>query len=321
MNENQNREDGRTTMSSYIGIEIGGTKLQVVAGTGDGAILERERYAVAKSRGGEGIREQIAKALPPLLEKHAATAIGVGFGGPVNPQTGRIAKSHQIEGWSDFELTDWLHELSGLPVRVENDANVAALGEAVAGAGRDRNPVFYVTLGSGVGGGLVVDRRIYHGATPGESEIGHVRLDKSGVLVEQRCSGWAVDQKIREAIRMSPDSLLAKRVGDETGGEAGFLVEAIESGDELAGKILNETADDLAFGLSHVVQLMHPEMIVLGGGLSLIGEPLRKRVLEGLRNYIMEVFGDGPEVKLSALREDAVPVGSLILAGSEHTLG
>jgi len=229
-----------------------------------------------------------------------------------------------------------LHEQTGLPVSVDNDANVAALGEALAGAGRGLNPVFYVTLGSGVGGGLVVDGHIFHGAKPGESEIGHVRLDKSGVVVEQRCSGWAVDRRIREAIKHEPKSELARLVNNVLpaagrqagvsdgrqdaghtlqGGEARHLKPALEAGDALAQRILDETAEDLAFALSHVVHLMHPATIVIGGGLSLIGEPLRVAVQTQLRRFIMEVFGAGPSVQLAALGEDAVPVGALWLAG------
>src|SRR6185295_6797087 len=108
----------------------------------------------------------------------------------------------------------------GAPVTVENDANTACLGEALRGAGVGRNPVFYVTLGSGVGGGLVVDGRIYHGAMPGEAEIGHVRLDRNGTTVESRCSGWAVDAKVRALKATEPDSLLARLVSENVGGEA-----------------------------------------------------------------------------------------------------
>jgi glucokinase len=324
-------------MRSYIGIEIGGTKLQLVAGDAGGRIMDRHRLQVDQARGGAGIREQIAQALPGLITNHRPAAIGVGFGGPVDHETGRIAKSHQIAGWSEFELGEWLREQAGLPVRVDNDANVAALGEALAGAGRGLNPVFYVTLGSGVGGGLVVCGRIFHGAKPGESEIGHVRLDRSGVIVEQRCSGWAVDRRIRAAIEHEPDSELARLINNvlpascrpsdasqvwqaaghtlRGGGEARFLKPSLEAGDGLARRILDETAEDLAFALSHVVQLMHPAMIVLGGGLSLVGEPLRTAVQTHLRRFIMEVFGAGPSVQLAALGEDAVPVGALLLAG------
>lgn len=309
-------------MSKLLGIEIGGTKLQLVAGDAGGRIIDRHRLQVDQSRGGAGIREQIAEALPQLIASHRPAAIGVGFGGPVDHETGRIAKSHQIEGWSEFELGEWLHTQTGLPVRVDNDANVAALGEALAGAGRGLNPVFYVTLGSGVGGGLVVGGRIFHGAKPGESEIGHVRLDKSGVIVEQRCSGWAVDRRIRAAVEHEPDSQLARLVNNvlpaacrQSGGEARYLEPALAVGDALAQRILDETAEDLAFALSHVVQLMHPATIVIGGGLSLVGEPLRAAVQRHLRRFIMEVFGAGPSVQLAALGEDAVPVGALLLAG------
>lgn len=292
-------------MLSLIGIEIGGTKLQIVAGAEDGNISERLRFAVNSSGGGKGIRKQIESALPDFAKRTNGRAIGVGFGGPVDWRTGQICCSHQIEGWSEFPLAQWLQELTGLPARVDNDANVAALGEALHGAGRGQQIVFYVTLGSGVGGGLVVDKMIYHGAIPGESEIGHVRLDRTGTTVESRCSGWAVDAKMREA-----------KLANSNGGEARRLPELLKAGNPLAQKILAETADDLAFGLSHVVHIAHPEIIVLGGGLSLIGEPLRAAVENALRKYIMHAFAPGPGVTLAALQEDAVPVGALALAAA-----
>ena len=299
---------------SFLGIEIGGTKLQLVAGDADARIVERRRFTVDQARGGAGIREQIAGALPELMQLAQPAALGVGFGGPVDAATGQICCSHQIEGWSEFPLGEWLRGLTGLPVTVDNDANTAALGEASRGAGAGHNPVFYVTLGSGVGGGLVVDGRIYHGAKPGEAELGHVRLDKSGVTVEQRCAGWAVDRKIRAACQREPWCPLAKLTADADHGEARSLAPALAQGDALAQRILDEVADDLAFGLSHVTQLMHPEVIVLGGGLSLVGEPLRAAVATALKRYVMEAFAPGPRVVLAGLGEDAVPVGALLLA-------
>ena len=301
---------------SFLGIEIGGTKLQLVAGDADARITARRRFTVDKARGGAGIREQIAAALPKLMDLAKPAAIGVGFGGPVDSATGQICCSHQIEGWSEFPLGEWLRGLTGLPVTVDNDANTAALGEALrgAGVGVGSNPVFYVTLGSGVGGGLVVAGRIYHGAKPGEAEIGHVRLDKSGATIEQRCAGWAVDRKIREACQREPRSPLAQLTADADHGEARALAPALAQGDALARRILDEVADDLAFGLSHVTQLMHPEVIVLGGGLSLVGEPLRAAVASALKRYVMEAFAPGPRVALAGLGEDAVPTGALLLA-------
>ena len=300
---------------TFLGIEIGGTKLQIVLGDERRTIHQRFRRTVAKELGGAGIRAQIEavlrEELPQLADK--PVAIGVGFGGPVDWATGRIARSHQIEGWSGFDISGWLTGLTGIPAFVDNDANVAALGEAVHGAGRGANPVFYITMGSGVGGGLVVDGRIFHGAKPGESEIGHVRLDKSGVIIEDRCSGWAVDRRIREAVALHPHGPLGIHAANLTRGEARALAPALAENDPLAEAILSEFADNLAFGLSHVVQLMHPERIVLGGGLALVGEPLRDAVAAALPRYVMEVFGPGPELALAGLGEDAVPVGCLAL--------
>ncbi len=279
-----------------------------------GKISERRRLTVEPAKGAAGIRAQIEGALPELLRGRQIRGIGVGFGGPVDWRTGKICRSHQIEGWSEFDLGGWLRQLTGAPVVVDNDANVAALGEALGGAGVGFNPVFYVTLGSGVGGGLVVDGRIYHGAQPGESEIGHLRLDRSGRIVEACCSGWAVDARIRELKLKEPESLLARLAGQSVGGEAEHLAAALERGDAAAGRLLRDTAEDLAFGLSHVVHLFHPAIVILGGGLARVGEPLRAAVEGALRQFVMEAFAPGPGITLSRLGEDAVPAGALKLS-------
>src|SRR5882724_219795 len=248
-----------------FGIEIGGTKLQIAAqaaaGQAGAKIIQRHRLIVDPARGAHGIRRQIEATLEQMLRALKPAAVGVGFGGPVDWKTGMICRSHQIEGWSGFDLAGWLENLVHAPVLVDNDANMAALGEAIHGAGMGANPVFYVTLGSGVGGGLVVDGRIYHGATPGEAEIGHVRLDRSGTTVESRCSGWAVDAKMRTLKTSRPDSAIAQMIGDRAGGEAKHLAVALQQDDTSARRILEELAADLAFGLSHVVHLFHPQII------------------------------------------------------------
>src|SRR5262249_54088878 len=159
-----------------------------------------------------------------------------------------------------------------------------------------------------------VGGEIYHGALPGEAELGHVRLDRSGTTVESRCSGWAVDAKIRALAKKEPSSHLAKTLGDRAGAEARHLSAALKHEDGVATKVLEETAGDLAFGLSHVTHLFHPQAIILGGGLSGVGEPLRAAVEQALKGFIMEAFLPGPQIALSVLREDAVPVGALELA-------
>jgi glucokinase len=299
---------------SFLAIEIGGTKLQIVAGDATGKITRRWRAAADRVRGGPGICEQLRAGLTGIRNGLSPLAVGVGFGGPIDFRTGRIARSHQIHGWEGFELKPWLEQQTGLPVATENDANTAALAEAVVGAGAGASPVFYFNLGSGVGGGIVIDAKIFHGLPPGEAEFGHLRLDRTGGTVESRCSGWSVDQRIRAAAETHPNGPLARLLEPTPGGEAKHLPAALAQRDATAQSILTELADDIAFALSHVVHLIHPAVIVMGGGLSLIGEPLRNAVAEALPGHVMEAFHPVPPVRLAMLAEDAVPVGALILA-------
>jgi len=300
-------------MSIRIGIEIGGTKQQIVAGDVEGKIIDRCRFSVSPKDGGPVIRERITEELPKLISNHKPDRIGIGFGGPVDISKGTVAVSHQVEGWSGFPLCDWLQELTGLPVLIENDANTAALAEALRGVGCGLNPAFYMNMGSGVGGGLIIDGKIYHGNVPGEAEVGHLRLNFDGATVEDRCSGWAVDRTIRAAIKNAPDCPLAQIIGDTKDGEAKYLAAALAQNDPIAQTILETLTRDLAFALSHVTHLFHPKIISLGGGLSLVGEPLRQGIAEKLSGFLMKIYGDGPEIKLAELGEDAVPVGALLL--------
>lgn len=306
-----------------LGIEIGGTKLQLVTDDMTGRITQRFRYAVDPSKGADGILAQIAATIQQLPEP--PQAIGVGFGGPLDWKTGRIATSHQIGGWAGFELADWLREqIPGALVRVENDANVAALGEATQGVATGFQQVFYMTLGSGVGGGIVIDRKLYHGVSPGEAEIGHVWLvppgdSSKGQTLEQTISGWAVDQQIRDLIPQLPDDSALKiavqtaHAAGLVGKEAQFLHPAYEASDPVAKMLIEQIGSVLALGLSHVVHLFHPEAIVLGGGLSLIGEPLRAAVRQALPRFVITAFHPTPIVLLAKLGEDAVPIGALEL--------
>lgn len=319
-------------MNSYLGIEIGGTKLQLVKGDETGRIMDRCRFVIEPTLGAQRILKQIEACLDPVEGKSGLgtvdwKGVGVAYGGPVDLETGRIVKSHHVPGWDGFPLRDWLEERLQAPVRIDNDAGVAALGESRLGAGVGADSMFYVTLGSGVGGGMIQRGQIYHGEPPGESEIGHLRLDRQGTILESVCSGWAMDRRVREwwsevETHDSPDRddvLLAilKKHSSERGGEAKWLSEALEKGSQAAARMLDEHAASLALGLSHVTHLFHPKRIVLGGGFSLIGEPVRQRVESALEALVMEVFRPRPEIHLAQLGEDVATTGALLLASSK----
>jgi glucokinase len=191
-------------MSLAVGIEIGGTKLQAGIGSGDGKLLALARRSVDPAKGGAGIREQIPSLVEEVLAKSTSpmmdiAGIGVGFGGPVDSKRGRILVSHQIEGWSDFPLRDWLAKKVEIPVVLQNDAKTAALAEAMHGAGKGLRRIFYITVGSGVGGGLVIDGVPDVGQGLGAGEIGHTwvpdpetgRPDK----LEHVASGWSIGKR------------------------------------------------------------------------------------------------------------------------------
>ncbi len=292
------------------GIEIGGTKLQVVLGDENGTIQDRCSYIIRASEGASVIRELIEE---DLVKFGKLDGVGVGFGGPINRITGEIWTSYHVDGWTGFNLKNWLEELTASKVIVDNDANVAALAEAVR---QPYNIVFYVTLGSGVGAGLAIDKKIYHGQIGGEVEFGHVRLDRNGMTVQESCSGWAVNGKILNATIDGKGqlALFSKRY---PGAEAKALLPAMHAGDADALEIFNSTMSDLAFGLSHVVHLFHPDTIIIGGGLSQIGDLLRSAVETQLKNFIMDAFQPGPVIQLSQLGTDVVPVGALIVAGQQ----
>lgn len=300
-------------MKTFAGIEIGGTKLQIVLGDENANIHQRFRFSVDQQAGAEGIRKLIIETFKQI-DHNSLRGIGIGFGGPVDHQSGKIYTSYHIEGWANFSITHWLSDLTGVFCSVDNDANVAAIGEALFGSGRNYENVYYVTLGSGLGAGHVVNKTIYHGSPPGELEMGHIRLDKTGKTVQSSCSGWAVDEKIRLAIQKEPKGLLAKLVKKSKGHESKILGDALTAGDKTATAIFQETIDDFAFALSHAVHLFHPQTVILGGGLSLIGEPVRLTTEQKLSGYLMDAFQPGPDIQLSKLKEDAVPVGALALA-------
>lgn len=300
----------------FLAIEIGGTKLQIVAFTEKAEVIKRWRFKIDKQKGAAGIRELINETISEIKNEIPLTGIGVGFGGPVDCQKGTICVSHQIEGWSDFPIADWLTELSGVPAWIDNDANVAALGEATYGAGSSFPTVFYMTIGSGVGGGVVQNKSLYHGQLPGEAEIGHLLLDFNGTTLESQCSGWAMDGKVRAAVAANPESILADfcQVQANPGGETAFLSPALARNCPVAKGLLDELSTKLAWALSHVVHLFHPDVLILGGGVSLLGEPLRMGISERLPSFCMKAFQPPPIVALAGLGEEVVPLGALALA-------
>lgn len=296
-------------MSLAVGIEIGGTKLQVGVGSEDGKLRTLVRRKVDPSQGGLGIRGILPSLIDQALAEagvsaQALTGIGVGFGGPVDSKGGRILVSHQIEGWSGFPLGEWLRGLRNLPVVLQNDAKTAAYAEAKLGAGKGLRRIFYVTIGSGIGGGLVIDGQVDEGQGLGAGEIGHTWVPHPDTgepeKLELVASGWSIGRRARS--RMGEDATAEK------------VYAAAEKGDPYAKALLEESAEALAIGISNVVALLCPERVIPGGGVSLMGplfwEPLRAKVAG---EFGFKPFAGRTEIVPSALGEEVVVIGAVLL--------
>jgi glucokinase len=317
----------------YLGIEIGGTKLQLGLGRGDGVLLGLWRSNVDVAAGGDGIRTQIVAAVPELLvsagvKRGELRSVGVGFGGPVDDATRSVIKSHQIAGWDGFPLADWLGEALGLPAVLGNDADVAGLAEALFGAGKGRSPILYMTIGSGIGGGLIVHGQIMRGTGRGAAEIGHLKVrdprtsDGRLETLENIASGWAIGRYARECVAAdrTAGAVLVARAGSETNISALTVGELVTVGDPLSVRVLGTALDALADAICAAIVLVCPRRVVIGGGVSLIGEPhffapLRKRIAE----RVFLPFAGLTDVVPAALGEAVVIHGALALA--QRTLG
>jgi glucokinase len=314
----------------YLGIEIGGTKLQLGLGPGDGTIAGLWRGDVDPIGGAEGIRRQILAAVPELLRSARVgparlKAVGVGFGGPVDDLTQRIIKSHQIEGWDEFPLAQWLKDALQVPAFLGNDADVAGLAEALHGAGQGLSPVFYITIGSGIGGGFVVDGDIYRGTGRGAAEIGHLRIfdqwkgaESALRPLEEIASGWGIGNYARWLLSQGDgrDSSALKLAGDDVEKVTAKIIgEAAARGDSFSGEVLHECLAALSEAICSVIALLCPRRIVIGGGVSLLGqkllfEPLREMVAK----RIFAPFAGLTEIVPAALGEAVVVHGALALA-------
>ena len=301
---------------AYLGIEIGGTKLQLFLGDVHGKIIFRFKTNVGETKEASIIQNAIFGALKNVIFPlgYNIKAIGIGFGGPVDKTNGSILNSYHIAGWKDFGIVQWVKQILNVPVYLENDANLAALAEAQVGAGQNAGLVYYITMGSGIGGGFIIHKSIYNGSGMAESEIGHLRLNKNGSIFQSECSGWGINEKIRIAIQKFPDSTLAQLVNGDTDSEAKYLKQAFLNKCPVAEQIFSELTDNVAFALSHVVHLLNPEIIIIGGGLSQMGEMFVTSIKEKIPNYLMDVMRPGPLICLSQLNEDVVVAGAIFLA-------
>lgn len=312
-------------MSLTIGIDVGGTK--VLGGVVDesGNILEKARRDTPR-QGGAELTQTIADVALELMRNHKVSAVGVSAAGFVSSDRKTMLATPNIAGWNGVNLDDELTKLIGIDVVIENDGNAAAWGEAVFGAGRGEAHMLLLTIGTGIGAGIVVNGQLHRGAFGIAAEIGHMRVIPEGHLCgcgargcfEQYASGSGLMRHVREAIAATPDiarNLLALGDGTIEGLKGHHVTEAARAGDVVALAAFNTTAQWLGAGIASLSVILDPAIVVIGGGVIDAGDILLEPTRANMERK-MPFSGKHPSPKLVAatLGNDAGLVGVADLA-------
>jgi len=312
-------------MSLTVGVDVGGTKVLGGVVDASGKVLATSRRDTPRE-GGSELTKTIAEVALELMQSHSVSAVGVSAAGFVSSDRKTMLATPNIADWNGVQLDLELEKLIGLPVVIENDANAAAWGEAKFGAGRNQAHMMMLTIGTGVGGGIVVNNELYRGAFGIAAEFGHLRVVPEGHLCgcgargcfEQYASGSALRRHAREAISASPDlarNLIARGDGTIDGLTGQAITDAAREGDAVALAAFQTTAQYLGAGIASLAVLLDPSCVVIGGGVIDAGEILLAPTREAMKRY-MPFAGKHPypEIVAAELGNEAGLVGVADLA-------
>jgi len=310
-----------------IGIDLGGTNLKVALVDSTGTIITRAAQPVeAEEQPGEIIDAMVALSRRSMLEAHleeaAVIGVGVGSPGPLSPSRGVIINAANLVGWEKVTLRDQLGELLGQPVVLDNDGNAAAFGEHWAGINRDNNDLVLLTLGTGVGGGVVLGGKILRGHFENAGEIGHTIVEPRGTActcgklgcLEQYASASAVVRRALEGLDAGETSSLSDEAHRSDEISAQTIATLARDGDAWCQHVWDETCFYLAIACINLQHTFNPAKVILGGGLACAG----KQLLDGVRNQFSvmswSLHDDYPEIQLASLGYDAGVIGAAGLA-------
>ena len=290
----------------YIGIDLGGTNIAVGLVSEDGKILRKAETPTLAKRPYADIVRDMAACIAKLLDEAKLTtqdiaAIGIGIPGIAEQKTGRVIFCTNL-GWRNIPLRDELKSYYDLPIFIDNDATVAGWAEYQAGVSRNTSSSVFLTLGTGVGAGIIVDGKIWSGAHGAASELGHLIIEVDGIpctcgkcgCTERYCSATAIIRMAKEACALHPDCAILKA-------------------DDIASRVFRRYVKYLTIAINNVVSFLDPDMIVLGGGVSRAGDFLLDAVRELLPKYLMYPVLPMPEIALAQLGNDAGIIGAALL--------
>ena len=313
-------------MKSYvIGIDLGGTKICGALADLEGNIITKKTIKTEANLGEEHILNRIISVIDDLKEEGKVEdvelkSIGIGAPGQLNPAKGTIIEASNLP-FKNFNLVKPISEKFNVPTYLQNDANVAALGEHLLGAGKGTNNMVYITVSTGIGGGAIINGKLYSGNTNNALEIGHTTILPNGPkcncgnygCVEAVASGTAIAKRAKEALERGEETSLSKY--DNVTSFEVFKEE--KNGDKVAKDILDEALNYLGIGIANAVNIFDPEIIVIGGGVSKGGDIVFETVRKVVKERSLKSIAENCKIEPAKLGSDAGVVGAVALALAE----
>lgn len=312
-----------------IGVDLGGTKIVVGAMPEDGSREIATRTDLTRAeRGAETVVDRIvamiAQVISDVIAEHGARpqdflGVGIGAPGPLDRERGIVVVAPNL-GWRDFPLRDAIAERIRLPAALDNDANCATFGEWWRGAAQGARHVVGITIGTGIGGGVVIDGKLYHGASDVAGEIGHTTIDSTGRYcrcgnygcLEAYASGPAIALRAREALERNEASLLRTMVnGNVEQLTAAMVYDAAHDGDSLALEIVRDTAKFLGTGVGNILNILNPDVVVFTGGVTQAGEKLFEPLRAEVKRRAFRPAVDACKIVVGSLGATAGMVGAV----------
>ena len=303
-----------------VGVDLGGTNIKAGVVSPEGEILSRGRVPTDAEGGPEAVIDRIADIARRCMDESDAPAadfagVGIGSPGTIDLDGGIVLFSPNLPGWDHVPLRDRVAEKLGMPCVLENDANAAALAEQWVGAGRRAESLVMLTLGTGIGGGIVLEGRVWHGVGGVAGEIGHMSIDPEGPqcacgnrgCIEAYASAVSMVRRMREALESGARSSLGQFDGEFTSRD---IHEAALAGDRAARENIEMTGRYLGVAIANLIHILNPAVIVLGGGVTAAGDMLMGPLREEVRQRAIEDCRRGVEVRIAELGEEAGFIGA-----------
>jgi glucokinase len=292
--------------SFAIGVDLGGTNLRIAAVDERGTLLEKTTTGTQVARGRDFVINEMCEAIRATAAKFSSSTlagIGIGVPGIIDMETGTLRESPNLPGWEDYPVRNEIERRLGTKVLLENDANAAALGEKWLGAARDHDDMLMLTLGTGVGGGVVLGGRVWHGMRGMAGEPGHITIEPEGApcpcgnrgCLEQYASATAIGRMAREAIARGDSPLLAQAADDDAEFGAKAVYQLAMKGDHAAQEIFRRVGWALGIGLADLINLLNLPIYVIGGGVANGWEAFQPALLEELRKRSFVYRATAPE--------------------------